>query len=76
MTIDEFLQPIISSTRPLTPSDSPKTIATWDSLAQINIISAVEDATGTELSTEEVLNLTDVRAIVDLCAARGLVFGT
>lgn len=73
MTIDDLLQPILDTTRPLQRSDSKKTVATWDSLAQINIIAAIEDAVGTELSTEEVLNLKSVESIFEICRAHGVV---
>ena len=71
MTIDELLQPILNTARPLNITDSPQSVPTWDSLAHINIISAIEDLTGTELSTEEVMNLTSVEAVVGICLARG-----
>jgi hypothetical protein len=76
MTIDEMLQPILNTTAPLQLSDGPHTIPHWDSLAQIEIISAVEDALGQELNTVEVLNLNSVGKVVEVCRARGLEFTT
>ena len=71
MTIDELLQPIFRTTSPLKLEDSPLTLAEWDSLAQINIIAAVEDVIGTELNTNDVLSLTSVRAVVNVCQKHG-----
>jgi acyl carrier protein len=72
MTVDELLQPILNTTVPLQPNDSRETIPSWDSLAQINIISAVEDAIGEELSTAEVLSLKSVADVVEVSRAHGL----
>ena len=49
MTVDELLQPILNTTAPLHLDDSRETIPAWDSLAQINIVAAIEDAVGAEL---------------------------
>jgi acyl carrier protein len=75
MTVDELLQPILNTTAPLRIDDSRETIPEWDSLAQINIIAAIEDVTGAELSTEEVLGIKTVAHVVELCRAHGLDLG-
>jgi acyl carrier protein len=72
VTIDEFLQPILNTTQPLRLEDSPLTIATWDSLAQLNLITAIEDTIGGELTTNEVVSLKSVAAVLKVCNARGL----
>jgi len=72
MTVDELLQPILNTTRPLQLSDSKETIPTWDSLAQINIVGAIEDIVGTELSTAEVLSLKSVANVIEVCRAHGV----
>lgn len=72
MTVDELLQPILKTTLPLKPDDSRQTIPTWDSLAQINIVQAIEDAIGAELSTAEVLSLKSVSNIIEVSRAHGL----
>ncbi len=72
MTINQLLQPILNTTTPLQLTDGPQTIPSWDSLAQINIIIGIEDAVGTELSTAEVLSLTSVAKVVQVCSAHGL----
>jgi acyl carrier protein len=72
MTVDELLQPILNTTVPLQLSDSRETIPAWDSLAQINIISAIEDAVGEELSTAEVLSLKSVANVIEVSRAHGL----
>ena len=72
MNIDEFLQPIFNIDSSLKLEDSPETIPEWDSLAQINIIAAIEDVIGKELNTNEVLQLTSVRNVVDVCKSHGV----
>jgi acyl carrier protein len=72
MTIEELLQPIFRTTVPLKLEDTPETLAEWDSLAQINIIAAVEDVIGSELSTHDVLSLTSVGAVVNVCEKHGV----
>jgi len=72
MTVDELLQPILNTTRPLQLVDSKETIPAWDSLAQINIVAAIEDAVGAELSTAEVLSLKSVDKVVEVARAHGL----
>jgi acyl carrier protein len=72
MTVDELLQPILNTTVPLRFNDSRETIPSWDSLAQINIVSAIEDAVGVELSTAEVLSLKSVAKVIEVGRAHGL----
>ncbi len=42
----------------------------WDSIAQINICLALQDAYGLELSTEDISTATTVGALVELVAAK------
>jgi acyl carrier protein len=72
MTVDELLQPILNTNRSLQLTDSKETIPAWDSLAQINIVAAIEDAVGAELSTAEVLSLKSVAKVVEVARAHGL----
>jgi acyl carrier protein len=72
MIVDELLQPILNTTAPLQLNDSRETIPTWDSLAQINIVAAIEDAVGAELSTAEVLSLKSVAKVIEVSRAHGL----
>jgi acyl carrier protein len=72
MTVDELLQPILKTTVPLKIDDSRKTIQTWDSLAQINMVQAIEDTVGEELSTAEVLSLKTVAKVIEVCRAHGV----
>jgi acyl carrier protein len=72
MTVDELLQPILNTTAPLQLNDSRETIPAWDSLAQINIVAAIEDAVGVELSTAEVLSLKSVAKVIEVSRAHGL----
>lgn len=72
MTVDELLQPILNHTRPLQMTDSKETIPTWDSLAQMTIVSTIEEVVGVELSTAEVLSLTSVVKVVEVCRNHGV----
>lgn len=72
MTIEALLAPILNTTAPLRLEDSPQTIPAWDSLAQINLIAAIEDVVGAELTTDEVLGLTSVAKVIEICRARGM----
>jgi acyl carrier protein len=72
MTVDELLQPILNVTQPLRLTDSKETIPTWDSLAQLSIVSSVEELIGAELSTAEVLSLKSVAQIMEVCRAHGV----
>jgi acyl carrier protein len=72
MTVNEMLQPILNTAAPLKMEDSRETVPEWDSLAQINIISAIEDVVGGELSTEEVLGIKSVVDVINVCHAHGL----
>jgi acyl carrier protein len=70
--IDTLLAPILKSKAPLRLEDSPDTIASWDSLAHIQLIVALEQTIDGELSTQEVMNLTSVARIIEICKARGV----
>ena len=71
MTVDDLLHPFLHTTRPLRLDDGQQTIPTWDSLAQLHIIAAIEDHIGAELSTTEVMDLNTISNIVEICRARG-----
>jgi len=72
MTVDELLQPILNTTRPLRLTDSKETIPSWDSLAQMTIVSMIEEIVGVELATAEVLSLKSVAKVVEVCQAHGV----
>ena len=70
--IDALLLPILNLKAPLRLEDSPRTISAWDSIAHIQLIMAIEDAVAGELTTQEVMSLTSVSKIIEICAARGV----
>ena len=72
MTIDELLRPILNTKCPLLLTDNKKTIKTWDSLAQMNIVASIEDISGEELSTSEVVSLISVSKVIEVCRAHGV----
>lgn len=73
MTVQELLGPVFPEVaRPLVAGDSPQTIAEWDSVRQVDVILAVEEAFGIALGTAEIAELKSVGALVALLARRGL----
>jgi acyl carrier protein len=58
--------------RPLREEDSPATLASWDSLKQIDIVLTVEEVFGIDLTTAEILSLTSVAALVGILRGRGI----
>lgn len=44
----------------------------WDSLAQLSILSAVEETYGVTLSTDQMMHADSVRAIRELLAMQGI----
>jgi acyl carrier protein len=55
----------------LRPEDCPETLRGWDSTKQIEIVVAIEDAYGIELTTAEILSLRSIGAIVEVLRKRG-----
>ena len=56
------------------PDDATvETVANWDSVVALQIISYIEARLADPLEAEEVERLTSFRAIVDLARARGLL---
>ena len=72
MKIDTLLAPILKSKAPLRLDDSPDTISAWDSLAHIQLIIAVEEVVHGELTTKEIMSLTSIAKIIEICKTRGV----
>lgn len=73
MTVQQLLGPLFPEVaRPLVAEDSPATIAAWDSVRQVDVILAVEEAFEIALGTAEIAELRSVRALVALLARRGI----
>jgi acyl carrier protein len=72
MNIDDLLGPILQAQRPLKPDDSVETLPSWDSTRQIDVILAVEEALGSDLTTSEIDRLKSIRDVVELFRARGI----
>ena len=72
MTIQSLLGPLFPELkRPLQPDDSPVTVGAWDSLRQVDVILAVEEAFGIALTTADIVELKSVRALVQILRRRG-----
>lgn len=56
----------------LTDTDSPDTIESWDSLAHINLVLALEAEYGLSFSPDEAVELLSVAAIRKFLIKRGL----
>jgi acyl carrier protein len=73
MTINELLGPILSGDgKPLSLDDSPETLQAWDSLKHVQVLLAIEEAIGANLSIQEISKLNSIRDIMDLFRARGV----
>ena len=49
---------------------SPKTVPSWDSLASLNLLAAVEKAFGVSFTMEETLAMEDVGAVSRILATK------
>lgn len=72
MNIDDLLGPILQAERPLRLDDSVENLPSWDSTKQVDVIFAVEEALGSDLTTSEIDRLRSVRDIVELFRTRGV----
>jgi acyl carrier protein len=52
----------------LTERSSSETIEAWTSLTHMNLVLALEDEFGVRLSDAEILEMTDLRAVMDTLA--------
>ena len=73
MRIQALLAPLFPEIeRPLGTQDSPATLWPWDSLRQVEIILAVEEAFDITLTTADISRLQSLGALADVLRARGL----
>ena len=72
MTIDEILGPILNAGRTLRLEDSVKTLASWDSLRQLDVILAIGDVLGRDLTAGEIESLNSIANIVHFLHRMGL----
>jgi acyl carrier protein len=72
MNIDDLLGPILQVQRHLKLDDSVETLPSWDSTRQVDVILAVEEALGSDLTTSEIDRLKSIRDVLELFRARGI----
>jgi acyl carrier protein len=72
MTIDEILDPILNAGRMLRLEDSVKTLSSWDSLRQLDVILAIGDVLGRDLTAAEIESLNSIASIVRFLGSMGL----
>jgi acyl carrier protein len=73
LRIQSVLGPVFPELeRPLQADDSPLTLAAWDSVRQVDVVLAVEDAFGIGLTTAEIESLRSVGALVEILRRRRL----
>tara|TARA_B100001059_G_C17702757_1_gene511028 strand:- start:630 stop:860 length:231 start_codon:yes stop_codon:yes gene_type:complete len=53
----------------ISPISSPENIEKWDSLAQLNLIMAIEEEFGFKLSDDEVIKMTNFESIMKIMRA-------
>ena len=78
MTLEELMERIAEALQidraELVDDASPDTIASWDSLGALGIISILSDALGdTEIEPEEIAEFRSLAAIVDFAKRKGIV---
>ncbi len=74
MSVDDRLRAVVAAVfgvdgPALKDSDSPKTIAGWDSVAHLELIFALEAEFGVQFSADEIATLASVGAIRDRITA-------
>lgn len=77
MSLIEEISEIVAATldvnpETITPETGQETLATWDSLAQINLVTALEAKYGVEFEVEEIAEINSVQAMVDYLRASGV----
>ena len=58
------------------PESSPDTIDTWDSIHHLNLVLALEQEFGIQISPEEIEQLLSVEIIADLVAEKAPTIGS
>lgn len=70
MTLDELRQLMADvfecSVSEITPDATPETVAAWDSLRLLDLILAIEQQTGVEISAERLQDMMSVPAILEI----------
>ena len=73
MTVDDLLGAILGvQGRALSWEDSPETISGWDSVTHVQVVLAIEEALGRDLSAAEILKLSSIRAILAIFQGDGI----
>lgn len=67
---DVFREVFDDDTLKLSDTLDREALEAWDSLGHIRLVSGIEETFGILLSIEEIENLTSVRQIIDLIAAK------
>ena len=71
--VNEIFQEIFDDpTLQVTPATSPADLANWDSVAQLKLVLAMEEAFGVQLATEEVAHLSNVGDFLKTLRKRGI----
>jgi len=56
----------------ITDATSPDTTSEWDSLAAMNLVAALEDTFGVELTTTDIMRMRSVGIVRDVLRAKGV----
>lgn len=74
MTLEQLFAAVLRvPVQSLDDASSPASIATWDSMATMNLVAALEEAHAIELSTAEIRALDSLGAARAMLASRGIV---
>ncbi len=50
----------------------PDDVKKWDSIGHMNLVAAMEDAFGVEFEVDEIMEMVDVRKILEILATKGI----
>ncbi len=54
------------------PDTIPDDVRKWDSIGHMNLVAAMEDAFGVEFEVDEIMEMVDVRKILEILANKGI----
>ena len=54
----------------ITPASTPETIETWDSIQHLNLVLALEEKFGLQLSPEEIEQMKSIAEVIQLVEAK------
>ncbi len=72
--IELFAEELDVAANELDDASSPETVLTWDSLAAMHLVAAIEETFGINLSTVEIMKMNSIGAAREVLTAKGVTF--